>query len=436
MASMNPPNLTIPRDQAAEQLTTQIEGGLEIKNIPIDSPDHLKHGETQESEWLQYNLELLTRIFDNQSEAQKFQKYGRRIFGTDMSLDDEREYFRDRMGEAVAHLQVLLKRLPLISQPEGAKRAADVPDSGNLDFANTLYRKAKALFEHVRPLDEYVAQLLIESANDAISEYGSTNQERKVELKKMIAEAEKILPPATIKELRERAEGHVLQRTYPRKPLGISVLLSVIGVMLVLGFIWYLVKPVVPPLNNQNGVSQVKEPTPAASSIVASDPAPVSLVVIPNISANNLETSLASLRTAAQLRSISPLESGKSIQETPSGTFFFSFVAYLEEYRLGDRTDVLKRGEMNPIRTTDSDFEVHKISEDNIKLISFVPTGVAETISRLDGRSRKEATLSGVPWADANTLIVLPIDRILSAKQRQLTMTDGHTLRVLTATLR
>lgn len=51
-------------------------------------------------------------------------------------------------------------------------------DAKNLENAKELYEKARALRQYVKPLCEHVATIIIVSAEDAIKEFGNTNQEK------------------------------------------------------------------------------------------------------------------------------------------------------------------------------------------------------------------------------------------------------------------
>jgi hypothetical protein len=83
--------------------------------------------------------------------------------------------------------------------------------------AEQLYEEAKALIENARPLDLETAKLVIEKTKDALKEFGSTNQEKKVELRKWKERAEVALPPKSFKDLRERTEGGLLVKAW-RQP--------------------------------------------------------------------------------------------------------------------------------------------------------------------------------------------------------------------------
>jgi hypothetical protein len=123
------------------------------------------------------------------------------------------------------------------SGPDVPGQTAGIPDqtsiisNAQLPPANQLYDSVQRLIENTIPLDEQTARIIVEAADDAIKEFGNTNQEKKVELKKWKGLAEEVLPPRTIKELKERAEGQLLQKGYPRQALSRKLLISGIGIM-------------------------------------------------------------------------------------------------------------------------------------------------------------------------------------------------------------
>lgn len=100
----------------------------------------------------------------------------------------------------------------------------------NLEHANGLYEKAKRLIHETERLDQNTAKIIVESADDAIKEFGTTNQEKKVELKGWKKEAESVLPPDTIEELRKRAEAKLIGKTYPGSEPRRNFVLWVIGI--------------------------------------------------------------------------------------------------------------------------------------------------------------------------------------------------------------
>lgn len=101
---------------------------------------------------------------------------------------------------------------------ETPETSTDAPLSNTekFSYANQLYDKVKRLAHNITQLDRDNARLVVELADDAIKEYGNTNQEKKVELRQWKSQAELVLPPATVEELRKRAEGQLLKKSYPR----------------------------------------------------------------------------------------------------------------------------------------------------------------------------------------------------------------------------
>lgn len=261
-------------------------------------------------------------------------------------------------------------------------------------------------------------------------------KKKKIELRRMIEEAEKVLPPATIEDLKKRAEGQLLDKVYPRKPSKRNLLLTAIAIIIVvlialpvLNFVWSVIHKEQSgkldsgrPSNPLNGGAGMN---PIASPSVNAQLPPISLQIQPDVSVKNLDSVIKSLRVSRQLRAIAPLESGKSIEETPSGTFFYMPRGYLRHSE-GELEEALKREGVETMKSVNSSFEVHKLSEDKIELIAFVSKDIAQSISRLDGKSKKEVVLSATPWEDNTTMVILPVNRLIVAKRRDITTSEGR----------
>jgi len=120
-------------------------------------------------------------------------------------------------------------------------------DTDTKSSGDQLYRRIMDLRQDKAPLDETNATLIIELIDDAIHEYGNTNQERKVTLRQLRKECEQVLPPATIEELKRRAEGHFLKKAYPKNQavrfLVYAVILVVIAGSAIFGTWTILEKP-------------------------------------------------------------------------------------------------------------------------------------------------------------------------------------------------
>lgn len=115
---------------------------------------------------------------------------------------------------------MLSRRLPIGESKNKSSRAYQ------------LYEEAQKLAD--KPLNVETAKLLIEKADDAIREFGNTDQERKVQLREWKQKAEMVLPPTTIQDLRKRAEGQILKNSYPKNVILRNLVLVVVGLTVIL----------------------------------------------------------------------------------------------------------------------------------------------------------------------------------------------------------
>lgn len=106
-------------------------------------------------------------------------------------------------------------------------------DKSGLQHAEHLYQKVKSLYQDTKPLDENTARIIVESADDAIKEFGNTNQEKKAELRQIKERAEEFLPPKTLEELRKRAEGKALKTLHPKNSVLRNALYAVIVLIII-----------------------------------------------------------------------------------------------------------------------------------------------------------------------------------------------------------
>lgn len=449
------PSLLMPRAKAEDQIGAQIQEAERIRDINIDGWDTLRAAKTGESAWADYTGELLARMFSDPSEGDRFRKFREGL--DDNSYTDfhnQGRYLRDRLNRSIAYLDSVVKRLPLISEPaEGAETGASdfvvpPPEPEKIKHALELYEKARSLHRHAQPLDERLARMVIESANDAIEEFGSTNQDKKVELRRIAEEAVRVLPPATFEDMRKRAEGEILQKAYPRTHVRRNVFIAVVAAAVLIYFIAPIFSLLWSSQTNSSNVTRPEQPAvsapegersvalpPSPTASVEPELAPISLVVMADVSEKNLESVLQSLRAGRQLRALAPLEGGKSVEHTPSGTYFFMPPIYLSHPR-GRKQEVLQSKAVRGVRAgSTDDFEIHKVSDTQIEVVAFVSGDAAQSISKLDGKASKDVILSPQPWADNKTLIVIPFQRIIMASYRGIDTHEDHVL-IVDATIR
>jgi hypothetical protein len=115
--SLPPPRLTVPRDEAAIKINAQIEKGLRLKETAIQSEDDLRKARAEKLKWSQYNIELLTRLFDNPSVAQEYNPPRVFIAGGDEYLHEKVQSFIEDVDYYITRLESISARLELIPEP-------------------------------------------------------------------------------------------------------------------------------------------------------------------------------------------------------------------------------------------------------------------------------------------------------------------------------
>ncbi len=161
---------------------------------------------------------------------------------------------------------------------------------------------------------------------------------------------------------------------------------------------------------------------------------PCSLQVWRNATGERLVKVLSEINDRNSCRELEPLESGKSVSETASGTFFFADA--------GELAASLASGEARREATTlrvcvesSRQFRLLKTSEDIVLVVAFVSQEQVACVSRLDGRSQKQITALPRPWGTVNTLVLLPANRACAAKLRTVQTDEANALAVLDITL-
>lgn len=158
---------------------------------------------------------------------------------------------------------------------------------------------------------------------------------------------------------------------------------------------------------------------------------PYSLEIKSDISLETIDSVLVAMRKSRKLRSLTPMESGKSIAKSPYRTFFFLFHRYLV-FSESDIEKVWERSVVNRMRWSPySYFEIHYVSEKQVFVVVFLSSETESSISKLDGTSRKEITLSPFPWDDFDALVFMPLDRIIKVETREIYNNDKQSICLL-----
>jgi len=118
----HPPNLVVPRAEAAQKIKARIEKGHEIRSLSINSEQDLERANAERSKWSKYNTELLTRLFDSASMAKEYDLF----FGASVPIKTTFAWwvkdFREGMDGSITRLESISERLELI--PELGEHAA------------------------------------------------------------------------------------------------------------------------------------------------------------------------------------------------------------------------------------------------------------------------------------------------------------------------
>ena len=112
----SPAKLLVPREEAIRKIKEQIETGRLIRDQRMFSMADLDSAQERRAKWLENNIQILTRLFDNPFFDEEY--------NTSLSLDMDgaitfslkEKYFKDDMGEQIGRLESFLERLKLIPE--------------------------------------------------------------------------------------------------------------------------------------------------------------------------------------------------------------------------------------------------------------------------------------------------------------------------------
>lgn len=122
--------------------------------------------------------------------------------------------------------------------------------SQNVNQANELYEAVKALSKDLRSTDAAKAKLILEYAADAIAAFGSTNQEKKLELREITRVTQEIVPPNSFQDLSIIVQSKLLHLMYPRNPKLRNVLFLCVALFIVSSGLFAMLR-VVPALSSR-----------------------------------------------------------------------------------------------------------------------------------------------------------------------------------------
>ena len=114
------PSLVVPRPEAKDRIEKQIEKGIAIRDLPISSEEDLQRARAEHSKWSEYNTELLTRLFDNKSIADEYNRSYIAVVSPNSSFSWEVSDFREDVQDNITRLEAILERLELIPESSEA----------------------------------------------------------------------------------------------------------------------------------------------------------------------------------------------------------------------------------------------------------------------------------------------------------------------------
>jgi len=114
--SLPPPNVTVARAEAESQITSRIEKGKQILDLPIHSDQDLDKARDQYRKWNDFNKELLRRIFDSPEVSDEYSHWVGIAVLCETFLEKVEEHLNDT-EEKIRRLESIRERLSLYKEP-------------------------------------------------------------------------------------------------------------------------------------------------------------------------------------------------------------------------------------------------------------------------------------------------------------------------------
>jgi hypothetical protein len=182
------------------------------------------------------------------------------------------------------------------------------------------------------------------------------------------------------------------------------------------------------PTKQQQTLSQNQEMSRGPAEV------PDELSVIHGITERTSDQTLRSLRAKRQLRPLEALESGRSMAETPRGTYFFIFYLGLRAPQ-GRLVEKLGAQNVNRFGEGNAFFEIHLLKGGSPIILGFTSESDAVRIVS-PTRQIQKISIAPVPWEKMTSLLSLPADRIVTAKTRTLNLSERESIYILDCEIR
>ncbi len=146
------------------------------------------------------------------------------------------------------------------------------------------------------------------------------------------------------------------------------------------------------------------------------------------------QAQLEDLRKREALRELSEFEGGKRITETPPGTYFFTLAVFIDR----DEKESYSQLERGPAyRFPPSPFgtlELHRNKAAQMSAVVFTTDGDAARVAAMSAGS--DCIVSAARTDQFQTLVYLPLERIVTARARRSELTNRNTIVLIDLRLR
>lgn len=112
-----PPNLLVSHKEAEERINAQIQKGIEIKNIAINSQQALERAQNEYSKWNSFNAELLRRLFDTPELSNEYSSFFGGVYSMEPTFHEMVVDHLENVQSKINRLESIRERLPLYEAP-------------------------------------------------------------------------------------------------------------------------------------------------------------------------------------------------------------------------------------------------------------------------------------------------------------------------------
>lgn len=174
-------SLLISKSETKEKLKKRLEEGIEIKNTAVQSEQELDVVRQKYKKWSDFNVELLSRIFNNESIAIEYES----SFGSSRVVPDPLfgnpfptlyENFQNGISAKINELESIIERLELI--PEITKIQS--PESGSELMKKFNSHKVFIVHGHDEEAKQSVARVIEKLGLEAIILHERPNKGRTI----------------------------------------------------------------------------------------------------------------------------------------------------------------------------------------------------------------------------------------------------------------